>query len=183
MGGNNKLHPCSSISMQIQLRLKHKDKVSSVFKEKIRNQSNLILQQFATDDVNTTKTGKYGSAYQLLNGYYHLTAYFTSPNKVCDNTTQQYSDIVGDQLVFFRGKDEYVNAPKESKNAAGTKWVKGKCFVSMGEYTERSLAVSYSNVLPQSCGKIATEVDAENFFSHTYDPGNSQHRLYVLYAD
>ena len=31
--------------------------------------------------------------------------------------------------------------------------------------------------------KIATEVDAENFFSHAYDPGNSQHRVYVFDAD
>ena len=38
-------------------------------------------------------------------------------------------------------------------------------------------------VLFQSCGKIATEVDAENVFSHTYDPGNSQHRVYVFDAE
>ena len=44
------------------------------------------------------------------------------------------------------------------------------------------------DVLPLSCGKIATEVDAafrtpKKFFSHAYDPGNSQYRVYVFDAD
>ena len=55
----------------------------------------------------------------------------------------------------------------------------------------------FRGVLPQSCGKIATEVDAafrtpknpyENlmqkiFCSHAYDQGNFQHRAYVFDAD
>ena len=39
------------------------------------------------------------------------------------------------------------------------------------------------SLIPESCGKIATEVDAEKFFSHAYDPGNFQHGVYVFDAD
>ena len=35
----------------------------------------------------------------------------------------------------------------------------------------------------QNSKKSLRKFDAENFFSHAYDPGNSQHRVYVFDAD
>ena len=84
--------------------------------------------------MKTGEFGKYSGTYQKVGDHYYHTAYFTDPLKVCDVTmTSQYSDVVGDRLVFLKGKGEYVTAPLLSEDADGTKWVQGKCFVSMGK--------------------------------------------------
>jgi len=66
--------------------------------------------------------------------FYYLTAYFTDPKKICDTKIQRAKGIIGDKLVFLAGKDKYVEAPLLSKDAAGTKWVLGRCFIGMGTH-------------------------------------------------
>lgn len=77
---------------------------------------------------------KYAGAYQTLGDFVYITAYFTEPRKVCDKYSVQYSDIVGDKLMFLAGRDKYLIAPLENKNIESTKWVKGNCVMLMGTH-------------------------------------------------
>jgi len=66
--------------------------------------------------------------------FYYLTAYFTDPTKICDAKVQRAKGIIGDKLVFLAGDNKYVEAPLLSKDAKGTSWVLGRCFIGMGTH-------------------------------------------------
>ncbi|XP_031568100.1 uncharacterized protein LOC116302851 isoform X2 [Actinia tenebrosa] len=67
-------------------------------------------------------------------GHYVITAYFRDPVSICSNNTSS-TGILGDRLLIQNDSSafDYVTIPLREQGLMGTKWVKGKCFWSMGQ--------------------------------------------------
>eukprot|EP00794_Sanderia_malayensis_P018264 gene18264-20084_t len=68
-------------------------------------------------------------------GLRYVTAYFTNPSTICKNPNRK-SGCVGDALYIQNGKtpQSVYRVPLAESGLAGSKWVKGKCFVGMGQH-------------------------------------------------
>ncbi|XP_078348614.1 uncharacterized protein LOC144633648 isoform X2 [Oculina patagonica] len=66
---------------------------------------------------------------------YVITAYFTDPQNICGGSRPS-SDYIGDQLLMQTGTQytSTVSIPFKQEDLAGTKWVRGGCFPSMGRH-------------------------------------------------
>ena len=66
---------------------------------------------------------------------YVITAYFTDPANVCAGTRPS-SSYLGDRLLIQTGAkpSDNVRIPFKEDDLAGSKWVLGKCFYTMGKY-------------------------------------------------
>ena len=64
-----------------------------------------------------------------------ITAYFTDPAGICSGSRPS-SSYLGDRLLIQTGPKPSNNMaiPFKEEDLAGTKWVKGQCFYSMGTY-------------------------------------------------
>ncbi len=70
----------------------------------------------------------------LDNGALYVTAYFAEPSTIC-TTRKAEEDCVGDSLIIQNGTTPkaLMRIPLKESGIAASKWVKGKCFIGMGE--------------------------------------------------
>jgi len=77
--------------------------------------------------------GRYVNAMKVVKeaggDYYYMTSYFTDAKNICDKSAKKEQ-----KLVFLLDTDKYIEVPSLEKDIVATKWVKGKCFVGMGQH-------------------------------------------------
>lgn len=66
---------------------------------------------------------------------YVITAYFTNPRNICGGSRPS-SEYIGDKLLLQTGNQpsDTMSIPFKQEDLAGTKWVRGGCFPSMGRH-------------------------------------------------
>ena len=75
-------------------------------------------------------------AYIKISQDFYLTAYFTSPDDICDPDAarRRQLGVVSDKLVFLIGRENYMDIPFYEKDLAKQpNWMLGGCFKGMGE--------------------------------------------------
>jgi len=80
-------------------------------------------------------------AYMKIGKNIHMTAYFTSPENICDGdgASRRKVGAVGDKLVLVMGRDKYMDIPlyqkqMEKQIEGSSKWKLGECFPGMGTH-------------------------------------------------
>ncbi|KAK3690946.1 hypothetical protein RRG08_021643 [Elysia crispata] len=73
----------------------------------------------------------------FVDNRYVISAYFTDPSKICTEgrSAKEFKDEgTGTDIWLQTGNtpSEVTLIPKQQKDVAGTKWVEGKCFITMG---------------------------------------------------
>jgi len=61
-----------------------------------------------------------------------MTVYWVDPSTICSSLPEKQ---LGDRLILKNGNSEnYISMPLNQADTAGTNWIEGKCFVSMGKH-------------------------------------------------
>lgn len=89
-------------------------------------------------DAKLQITGTNSPAYLKIGNNIHMTAYFTSPDNICDadRASRRQVGAVGDKLVLLMGRDKYMDIPLYQKQMEGSNsnWKLGQCFPGMGTH-------------------------------------------------
>jgi len=96
---------------------------------------NLAGLQSGSMDAPTVPNQKF---YQVINNgttkYWVITAYFEDPSNICSQKGSRKTNAIGDRVWVQYNDNDYLQLPLSESNATSAGWVKGKCFVSMGEH-------------------------------------------------
>jgi len=84
-------------------------------------------------------TQQRGQMFQLDNGRYFLTAYYTDPSTICSagrSNAQFSTEGTGNGLWLQNSSnpEHSTKQPAREPSLAGTKWTHGKCFPAMGQH-------------------------------------------------
>ena len=84
-----------------------------------------------------------GRTIQEEKGEYLVTAYYTEPNNIC-NAKGRKEGYVGNNLYLVISPNKTMKIPLKEKDVLkDSKWVKGKCFPTMGKLSRKQISIKF----------------------------------------